>query len=72
MPLMDGPATIRALRRLDPYLKIIASSGVPGEGMGREAENTGAQAFLPKPYSTEKLLNMLAEVLDAKWQGQAI
>jgi CheY-like chemotaxis protein len=31
MPYMDGPATIRALRRLDPKVKIIATSGLKAE-----------------------------------------
>jgi PAS domain S-box-containing protein len=72
MPLMDGPATIRALRRLDPYLKIIATSGVPGEEKKTEAASAGAQAFLPKPYTAGQLLNILAEALAAKVQGRAI
>ncbi len=71
MPLMDGPATIRALRRLDPQLKIVAASGAPGEEKKTEAANAGAQAFLSKPYTAEQLLQTLAEALAAKWQSQS-
>jgi len=59
MPYMDGPVTIRALRRINPNVRIIASSGL--------AENSRAiedvKLFLPKPYTAERLLNALAEVL---------
>jgi PAS domain S-box-containing protein len=61
MPYMDGPVTIRALQKLNPNVKIIASSGL--------AENSkieGVKAFLPKPYTAEKLLNTIAEVIDQR------
>src|SRR5581483_9295356 len=32
MPYMDGPATIRALRKMDPRVRIIASSGLAADG----------------------------------------
>ena len=60
MPFLDGPAMIRALQKLNPEIKIIATSGLP--------ENvkvaSGDIAFLQKPYAAEKLLTMLREVLD--------
>src|SRR5581483_6375192 len=63
MPYMDGPATIRALRKMDPRVRIIASSGLAGDGKLAEAANTGVKMFLSKPYTAEKLLKALAEVL---------
>jgi CheY-like chemotaxis protein len=32
MPVMDGPATIRALMRINPAIKIIAASGLNANG----------------------------------------
>jgi PAS domain S-box-containing protein len=63
MPVMDGAALTAALRSLDPQIKIIASSGHYAEGKMTEAANAGVNAFLPKPYTAEKLLKTLAEVL---------
>jgi PAS domain S-box-containing protein len=59
MPFMDGAATIRALRRLNPSLPIVAASGLPPA----EINELNANRFLPKPYTAEKLLTTLAAIL---------
>lgn len=63
MPYMDGPATIRALHKLNPNVKIIASSGLGENGRMAEAATDSVKAFLPKPYTADKLLKTLADVL---------
>ncbi len=63
MPYMDGPATIRALRRLDSKVKIIATSGLKAEDKIADAAQLGVKTFLPKPYTAEKLLKAVAAVL---------
>jgi PAS domain S-box-containing protein len=63
MPYMDGPATIQAIRRLRPDIKVILSSGLQSEHKEEEAGRAGAQAFLAKPYTAETLLHTLAELL---------
>lgn len=63
MPFMDGPATIRALQRLNPQVKIIAASGLAANDKAAEAASVGVKTFLPKPYTAEKLLTALAELL---------
>lgn len=63
MPFMDGPATIRALQRMNPKVRIIAASGL---GVGQHAGEgalEGVSVFLNKPYTAEKLLKTLAQVL---------
>ena len=65
MPFMDGPATIRALQKMNPDVKIIAASGLPASQRSGEDVLRGVQAFLNKPYTAEKLLKALAEVLKA-------
>jgi len=62
MPYMDGPLTIRALKKLNPQVKIIASSGLP-ENIKLGEVNGSVKRFLPKPYTAEKLLTTLREVL---------
>ena len=63
MPFMDGLATIRALQRMNPRVKVIAASGLTGNGQSAEAEAAGVKTFLAKPYTAEKLLKTLAELL---------
>ncbi len=64
MPFMDGPATIRALHRLNPGVKIIATSGLDANGNMVESAGAGVRAYLSKPYTAEKLLLILADVLN--------
>ena len=63
MPYMDGPVTIRALQKLNPHVKIIASSGL-AENAKMAQVNGGVRRFLPKPYTAEKLLTTLNELLN--------
>lgn len=63
MPYMDGPATIRALRKIDPHVRIIATSGLSIDRRVAEAHNLDVQGFVIKPYTAEKLLRMVREVL---------
>jgi CheY-like chemotaxis protein len=61
MPFMDGPATIRALRKLAPDLKIIATSGLKADGKAAEAAQLGVATFLQN--TAEALLKTLAAEL---------
>ena len=65
MPVMDGPATIQVLTRMNPDVCIIAASGLSVKAMVAKASNAGVTHFIPKPYSAETLLKTLAEVLQA-------
>jgi CheY-like chemotaxis protein len=61
MPVMSGVETIRALLKLNPAAKIIASSGVNMKGAEEEAARNGVGFFLHKPYTVAKLLAILNE-----------
>jgi len=63
MPFMDGPATIRALQRMNPDVRIIAASGLGTGQRAGEGALEGVSVFLNKPYTAERLLKTLAEVL---------
>ena len=63
MPFLDGPATIRALQKFNPAVKIIASSGLADNGKAVEAADLGIRHFLAKPYTADKLLKLLIEIL---------
>jgi DNA-binding NtrC family response regulator len=60
---MDGPATIRALQKMNPKIKIIAASGLTAGHKPGEASLEGVRVFLSKPYNAEKLLKTIADVL---------
>ena len=66
MPVLDGSAAVIALKAINPRVKIIGMSGfhVPNGAPG--AKNTDVDAFIPKPYTTEILLNALQKVLARK------
>lgn len=63
MPFMDGPATIRALQKMNSQIKIIAASGLTAGHKPGESSPEGVKIFLSKPYTAEKLLKALAKVL---------
>jgi CheY-like chemotaxis protein len=52
MPLMDGAATIRALRQLDPDVKLSAVSGLVETDRAGHVAGVGSLPFLRKPYIT--------------------
>ena len=60
MPVMDGPSTIRVLRKMNPAVRIIAASGLDANAHG---VGLGLSHFLPKPYAADRLLTMLRQVL---------
>ena len=63
MPIMDGAATIRALLKMNPNIKIIAVSGmVPQPGLG-DVSTLGVKTFLRKPFTNETLLQVVRDVL---------
>jgi len=70
MPIMDGLATIRALQKIRPAVKILAVSGMacdkPVGGIGGGA----VKAFLQKPYTSDMLLRTLVEVLGENGGGE--
>jgi two-component system cell cycle sensor histidine kinase/response regulator CckA len=63
MPFMDGEATIRTLCRIDPSVKIIASSGLMDDGKSFESVKPLICSFLAKPWDAESLLRTLQTAL---------
>lgn len=61
MPFMDGPSTIRALLRMDPNVRIIAATGL--STVKNDSSLQGVKLFLNKPYTAERLLKALGQVL---------
>jgi CheY-like chemotaxis protein len=67
MPFMDGHATCIALKKINPALRIIMASGsVPNKSAKDIPEDGNISAFVPKPYTVERLLTVAHEVLTRK------
>ena len=49
MPILDGPATIRALMKINPAVKIVGASGLHANGSLAKASGVGVK-HLPKAY----------------------
>jgi PAS domain S-box-containing protein len=64
MPIMDGPATIHALMRINPAVKIVAASGLNSPGGVAKASIAGVKHFLTKPYTAGTLLKTIRAILD--------
>jgi CheY-like chemotaxis protein len=63
MPIMDGPALAVALRAINPNVVIIGSSGLGGVSNPARGSSAAFSYFIPKPYSAETLLAVLARAL---------
>jgi PAS domain S-box-containing protein len=65
MPEMDGEATFKALRRMDPELPILLTSGFVQEEKSERLINAGALGLVYKPYKSEVLLRRIRRALDS-------
>lgn len=63
MPSMDGPTTIRVLKKINPQVKIIGVSGLVSNHKMIELVGNNVKTFLPKPYTSTELLKNLHLVL---------
>ncbi len=67
MPVMDGLQASTAIRRLPPdsggQVPIVALTVCDSESDRRRCAEAGMQAFVAKPFRTEQLLHVLAEVV---------
>lgn len=62
MPSMDGPTTIRMLKKMNPQVKIIAVSGLTSNQFTQGAD-PNVKAFLSKPYTAKELLQAVYTIL---------
>jgi len=63
MPDMDGVNLARALKKLNPQVKIITSTGQATETRQAELRKLGVNVILHKPYAADKLLAALHKAL---------
>lgn len=65
MPVMDGLALIRELRKLPAYkgIPIVFLTTESDESKKREAKEAGATGWLTKPFKQDQLLAVVKKVL---------
>jgi DNA-binding NtrC family response regulator len=63
MGQMDGVTLVRSLRKVDPKVKVIVSSGHMQKEHMVVLEGLGVKTFLDKPYTADKLLRSLQSLL---------
>jgi PAS domain S-box-containing protein len=66
MPNMNGPTLIRTLQKMKPSLPIIGASGLTDKTKLDEVAGLNISSFLSKPYTAEKLLEVLSDLLHKK------
>ena len=59
MPMLDGISTIKKLRKQNKKVKIIVCSAIGHQGMVLEALEAGANDFIQKPFTSEKIKETL-------------
>jgi len=61
MPSMDGKAVFRELKKIDPQVRVLVSSGYSVDGGAQELLAEGASGFIQKPYTIADLkVNLVA------------
>ncbi|QSJ21149.1 response regulator [Nostoc sp. UHCC 0702] len=69
LPLLDGLTVIRTLKKINPEVKIVATSGLMSREKLGAVDDIGVTTFLPKPYTVNELLLALQKVLNYEAQG---
>ncbi|MEH2247285.1 hybrid sensor histidine kinase/response regulator [Nostoc sp.] len=63
LPSLDGLTAIRTLQKINPKVRIIASSGLMSDKKLNAVAAIGVNTFLSKPYTVNELLLSLQKVL---------
>jgi two-component system, cell cycle sensor histidine kinase and response regulator CckA len=69
MPSMSGTMAIRTLEKINPDVKIIATSGLPSNQKLADDSSTVVKAFLLKPYTAQELLESIKTVINTEYKA---
>jgi two-component system cell cycle sensor histidine kinase/response regulator CckA len=64
MPKMNGKEVLDKLRKIDPQIKVMLSSGALTDEDEKEVMNEGFNGFIKKPYNMNTLISKMAEVVN--------
>ena len=66
MPDMSGSDTYDRIKKIDPKVKVLLSSGYSINGQATEIMDRGCNGFIQKPFKMNELSQKLREILDDK------
>ncbi len=69
MPVMGGGETFQNLKKLNPGVKVLLSSGYSINGLPREIMDQGCQGFIQKPFNLKEVSVKIREILDQEGLG---
>jgi len=61
MPGMGGEQCLEELRKIDPNVRIVVTSGYPINGATKETVESLANGFVGKPYNVNKILRAVRD-----------
>jgi CheY-like chemotaxis protein len=65
LPVMDGDAVFDELRELNPEVAVVLSSGFAEQTKLGNMLAQGLKGFIPKPYTSDKLLEQVRSTIEA-------
>jgi len=63
MPVMDGRDCFRAMKEMNPDVKVLLSTGSAFEGQSQQLMEEGVLGFVQKPYRMNELAEKIREIL---------
>ncbi len=63
MPRLNGEETFRELRKMNPRVQVVISSGFGETEISNRFEGQGLAGFIQKPYTRQELANQLRQAL---------
>jgi PAS domain S-box-containing protein len=66
MPGWSGLETLKVLRKINPNLKVLISSGYSSDSMNEEILKLGINGFIQKPYVIKELLEEVKRIIAGK------
>jgi two-component system, chemotaxis family, chemotaxis protein CheY len=63
MPQLDGIEATREILKLDPSANVVMCSAMGQEALVVESISAGAKDFIVKPFTSERVLQVLAKIL---------
>ena len=64
MPNMNGNEVMDKLRKIDPQIKVILSSGALTDADEKDVMNKGFNGFIKKPYNMNTLFEKTTEIIN--------
>jgi len=64
MPDMGGAETFAQLKRIDPDVRVLLSSGYSIDGQANEILNQGCSGFIQKPFSIQEMSSKIRDILN--------